>query len=138
MTDQQPRPRVILIAEPDHIVRELQSHFLGNAGFAVEFADDGQVALERAQLTAPALIITEILIPKMDGLTLCRRLREHALTRDTPVIVFSILAAASRAAEAGANAFLRKPLVESLLVAAVQELIAAEPVEVREHQWATQ
>jgi len=61
---------LILIAERDRNVRELQSFFLSNAGFVVEFADDGQLALDRVRLDAPTLLITEILIPKIDGLTL--------------------------------------------------------------------
>ena len=71
-----PEKRVILIAERDQNVRELQQFFLERAGFAVEFADDGEAALERARSAPPALVVTEILIPKLDGLALCRRLRE--------------------------------------------------------------
>ena len=132
---------VILIAERDQTVRELQGFFLERAGFAVEFADDGEAALARVRAAPPALVVTEILIPKLDGLALCRRLREDPLTRDVPVIVFSILAAAARAGEAGADAFLRKPLVESVFVAAVQALAGAaptEPTEATEKQWTTQ
>ncbi len=136
MQNQHPGAGVLLIAERDQNVRELQEHFLADAGFAVEFVDDGEAALERARLARPALIVTEILLPRIDGLALCRRLREDPLTRDIPVIVFSILAAAARASEAGANAFLRKPLVEASFVAAVQELIAAQPTGEREEQWA--
>lgn len=135
MKNQHPSPRVILIAERDQNVRELQEYFLGKAGFAVEFADDGQVALERARQAAPALVITEILIPKLDGLALCRQLRDDPLTRQIPVVVFSILAAAARAGEAGAKAFLRKPLVEPVFLATVQELIAANPAAVMEEKW---
>ena len=137
MPSQHPDQRVILVAELDLNVRELQRYFLGNAGFIVEFVDDGQAALERAQLIRPVLIVTEILIPKIDGLALCRRLKEDPLTRDIPVIVFSILVAVARAAEAGAKAFLRKPLVESIFVATVQDLIAAQPTEVKEMLWAS-
>ena len=132
-----PDPRVILIVERDQSVRELQRFFLERAGVGVEFADDGQTALDRVRLARPALIVTEILIPKLDGLTLCRRLRKDPATRDIPVIVFSILAAAARASEAGAAAFLRKPLVESIFIATVQRLIAAQPTGTMEHQWAT-
>jgi CheY-like chemotaxis protein len=126
--------RCILIAERDQTVRELQKYFLEKAGFSVTFVDDGQSALERA-LTRPALIVTEIMIPKIDGLTLCRRLRADPVTRAIPIIVFSILAAATRASEAGATAFLRKPLVESTFVATIQELIVAQPAAAEEHQW---
>ena len=130
--------RAILIVERDKTVRELQEYFLTRAGFAVEFADDGEAALERAREIRPALVVTEILIPRLDGLALCRRLGEEPATRDIPVIVFSILAAAGRAAEAGARAFLRKPLVESIFVAAVQDLVAAQPTAVLEEQWTQQ
>jgi CheY-like chemotaxis protein len=129
---------VILIAERDETVRSLQEYFLGLAGFAVVFAGDGQAALERAHEIRPALVVTEILIPKIDGLALCRRLGEDPATRHIPVIVFSILAAAGRAAEAGARAFLRKPLVESIFVSAVQKLVAAQPTAVLEEQWTRQ
>lgn len=133
-----PDTGVILIVEVNQNLRDLQSHFLNQAGFTVEFADDGQAALERAQAASPALIVTEILVPKLDGLALCRRLRDNPRTSGIPVIVFSILAAAARAGEAGANAFLRKPLVESIFVATVQELIAAQPASKKEKQWASQ
>jgi CheY-like chemotaxis protein len=129
-----PDERVILIAERDQNVRELQQFFLQKAGFAVEFADDGQAALERARSNPPALVVTEILIPRVDGLALCRRLREDPRTAAVPVIVFSILSAAARAAEAGASAFLRKPLVESIFVAAVNDLVAPQPTEALEEQ----
>ena len=135
MQTQDLEPGVILIAERDQNVRKLQEFFLQQAGFTVVFSDDGQDALERIMLTPPALIITEILIPKIDGRALCRRVRENSRTRDIPIMVFSILAAAQRASEAGATAFLRKPLVNSIFVAAVEDLIAAQPTGAVEEQW---
>jgi CheY-like chemotaxis protein len=134
MQSAHPENRVVLIAERDQNVRELQQFFLERAGFAVEFVDDGEAALERARLAPPAVVVTEILIPKVDGLALCRRLRDDPATRGVPVIVFSILSAAARAAEAGASAFLRKPLVESVFVAAVRDLAAAQPTADLEEQ----
>lgn len=121
--------RQILIAERDRNVRDLQSYALEAAGFVVDFVDDGEAALAHATSNATALIITEILIPRLDGLTLCRRLRAEPSTRDIPVLVFSILAAASRAEEAGASAFLRKPFIESTFIATVGMLTTVqEPV----------
>jgi CheY-like chemotaxis protein len=128
---------VILIAERDQNVRALQRYFLEKADLTVEFVDDGEAALERAQSILPTLVVTEILIPKIDGLTLCRRLREDPATSGIPVVVFSILAAAARAAEAGAHAFLRKPLIETVFVATIQDAIAAQSPEAVEEQWAS-
>lgn len=126
--------RTILVVERDRNVRELQRHFLEGVGYAVEFADDGIIALERARVIAPTLIITEILIPKVDGLTLCRQLRQDPTTQDIPVIVFSILAAEARAKEAGASAFLRKPLVSSVLLGTIVRLTAHEALSLTESQ----
>lgn len=117
-------PRLVLIAERDQTVRALQRLFLERAGLIVEFADDGLAALARARQEPPTVIVTEILVPKLDGLMLCRQLRDEPATAHVPVLVFSILAAATRATEAGARAFLRKPLVESIFVAAVLSVIA--------------
>jgi CheY-like chemotaxis protein len=117
--------RGVLIVERDKNVRDLQAHFLGRAGFTVEFCDDGLAALERARVMNPALVITEILIPKLDGLTLCTRLGADPLTAHIPVLVFSILSAGVRATEAGARAFVRKPLVESSFLSAIEDVIAA-------------
>jgi CheY-like chemotaxis protein len=127
----------VLLAERDQNVRALQRVFLERAGLAVDFADDGLAALERALAAPPALVVTEILLPKLDGLTLCRRLRGEPATAHVPVVVFSILAAAARATEAGASAFLRKPLVESTFVAAVLGAIAMQPPANTEQQWAS-
>ena len=126
---------LILIAERDLHVRELQRFFLERAAFIVNFADDGPAALERARVILPALVVTEILLPGLDGLTLCRRLRDDPLTCGIPVVVFSMLAAAARAAEAGARAFLRKPLVETTFLAAVQDAIVTQPTGIMEQQW---
>lgn len=127
-----------LLAERDPSVRELQAHFLDAAGFAVAFADDGLAARESARSLLPAVVVTEILIPKLDGLALCRALRADPATQDIPVIVFSILAAAPRAAEAGAHAFLRKPIVESTFLAAIRNAVATRSPGRQEQQWAAQ
>lgn len=137
MPSTHPEARVIVIAERDRKVRELQLYFLGQAGFAVEFVDDGEAALERVRSDPPALVVTEILIPKLDGLALCRRLREDPITQNVPLLVFSILAAEGRAGEAGANAFLRKPLVDSTFLASVEKLIASQSITAPEGQWAS-
>src|SRR4051812_36534275 len=123
--DISPARPLILIVERDANVRAFQSVFLGRAGYDVEFADDGVQALERARVLAPVLFITEILIPKMDGLVLCRAIRADPELSSIPVIVFSILAAGARAKEAGATAFLRKPMIESVFLAQVHAAIAA-------------
>lgn len=115
---------IILVVERDPHVRELEAFFLNEAGFGVEFAADGLAALEMAREMKPDIIITEVLVPKLDGLALCRAIRKEAELKDTVVLIFSILATQSRAREAGADAFLMKPLAEQRLVETVRQLLA--------------
>jgi DNA-binding response OmpR family regulator len=115
---------LILVVERDPHVRDLEAFFLNEAGFGVEFAADGEAALTLAREIKPEIIITEVLVPKLDGLALCRAVRKEAELKDTVVLIFSILAAQGRAREAGADAFLMKPLAEQRLVQTVRELLA--------------
>lgn len=116
---------IILVVDRDPHVRELEAHFLSEAGYTVEFEQNGHGALEQARKLAPDIIITEILVPVLDGLALCRRIKADPVTRDTAVLIFSVLSAAERAREAGADAFLRKPLAEHALVDTVRRLLIA-------------
>ena len=122
---------IILVVERDPHVRELERHFLHEAGYSVEFADDGDAALEKVRETMPDILVTEILVPALDGLALCRRLKADPRTQDVAVLVFSILSARDRAREAGADAFIRKPLAEHTLVGTVQALLEARSERIR-------
>lgn len=115
---------IILVVERDPHIRELEAFFLNEAGYSVEFTEDGTSALERARELRPQLVITEVLVPRLDGLALCRELKQDPRTEGIMVLIFSILAASTRAREAGADAFLMKPLAERRLVDTVRELIA--------------
>jgi CheY-like chemotaxis protein len=115
---------VILCVERDPFVRDLERYFLTEAGFSVTFADDGLQALQLVRELHPTIVITEILVPKLDGLALCRRLKSDPATQDIAVLVFSLLAAERRAQDAGADAFLNKPLSAQGLKEAVRALLA--------------
>ena len=114
---------LILVVDRNPAVQKLERFLLESVGFRVEFANDGQEALDRARGNRPYLLVTEILVPRVDGLTLCRRLREDPATCSIRVVVLSHLDAEDRALEAGANAFLRKPFDPDRLIEVVQCLI---------------
>src|SRR5712671_3055332 len=122
---------IILVVDRDPHIRELEAHFLHNAGYGVEFEKTGEGGLEHIRRLDPAIIITEILVPGLDGLSLCRQLKADPQTRDIAVVIFSVLAAAGRAREAGADAFLQKPLAEHTLVDTVQQLLEARSTRIR-------
>jgi len=114
---------LILVVERDPHIKKLERFFLEEAGYRVEFADDGLQGLERARALIPRILVTEILLPRLDGLKVCRALKSDPATKDIIVLVFSILFAEDRALEAGADAFLRKPLDDARLVDTVTALL---------------
>jgi CheY-like chemotaxis protein len=117
---------LILVVERDPHVRALESYFLERAGYEVQFTDDGVQALAEAKALVPDIVISEILVPGLDGLSVCRALKQDPATRGVVVLIFSILAAEKRALEAGADAFLRKPLEDTLLVQSVEKLLSQQ------------
>ncbi|HKP46619.1 MAG TPA: response regulator, partial [Pyrinomonadaceae bacterium] len=73
---------LILVVERNPMVQRLERFFLEQAGFGVEFTEDGLTALARARELKPRIVVTEILVPKLDGLELCRRIKTEAETRN--------------------------------------------------------
>ena len=104
-------------------MQRLEKYFLEQAGFTVEFAADGRKGLEAARRLLPEIVVAEILVAGLDGLSVCRALKADAATRSIRVLIFSILAAEQRALAAGADAFLRKPLDDERLVESVEALL---------------
>ncbi len=123
----------ILVVERDPHVRALAAHYLVEVGHHVEVASDGQEALEKLRARKPDLVICEILVPKLDGLALCRQLKADPDTHDIVVLVLSILAASARAKEAGADGFLLKPLARDRLNAMVHHLVEQRSPSTRQH-----
>lgn len=119
-----PRERaLILVVERNPAVQRLERFLLEQAGYSVEFASDGVSALARAQELCPKIIVTEILVPRLDGLSLCRALKSDPRTSSIVVLVFSHLHAEDRALEAGADAFIVKPIEEEHLIETVSKLL---------------
>jgi CheY-like chemotaxis protein len=114
---------LILVVERNPVVQRLERYFLEQPGFSVDFATDGRSALKRAQEIQPDLLVTEILVPELDGLSLCREIKSDPLTSHIIVLIFSHLHAEDRAMEAGADAFLVKPISEELLIKTVEKLM---------------
>ncbi len=114
---------LILVVEQDPQMRRLERYFLEQAGFTVEFAADGDQGLETARRLLPDIVVAEILVAGLDGLSVCRALKADPATRSIAVLIFSILAAEQRAREAGADAFVRKPLDDARLVGSIEALL---------------
>lgn len=114
---------MVLMVEKNPVIANLARHFLENHGFQTAFASDGVQALRMASELLPAILISEILVPRLDGLDVCRQLKASERTRSIKILIFSILRAQDRALRAGADAFLLKPLQQELLLETVTLLI---------------
>ncbi len=96
---------------------------LERAGFHVEWVPDGTSAFQRAQALHLDLLVSELLLPELDGLSLCRALKSDARTARIPVLLCSIVSVGDRAREAGAAGFLRSPTSEARLLQQIALLI---------------
>ena len=84
-------PPVILMVDDTPANLGVLSEFLGDDGYEVLVAEDGESALQRASYAHPDLILLDVLMPQMDGFDTCRRLKEQKATKDIPVIFMTAL-----------------------------------------------
>jgi CheY-like chemotaxis protein len=116
--------KLIMIADQDPYVRDMVSRFISEAGYRVTVAAQGYEALDDARKLLPAAIMADIMLPKLDGLSLCRLLKSDPATEKIiTVIVFSVLSAEERARNAGADEFILKPLEKSRVLNVLQRAI---------------
>ena len=116
----------ILVADDSMQLRTVLSGQLRKLGFDVETALDGQEALSRARKFKPALIIMDIQMPKLDGLSATKKMREDPDLRNTPIILLSALGEEQDVIEgidAGADEYLVKPFRQGELAAKVRILL---------------
>jgi DNA-binding response OmpR family regulator len=118
--------RRVVVADDDPGVVWFLADLLKTAGCVVHEAFDGQQALEVAYKTSPDLVISDILMPKLDGFSLCRALRRDVALRDTPVILLSWkedLLQRVRELGAGAAGYVRKESDTRAIIARVREAL---------------
>jgi CheY-like chemotaxis protein len=108
----------ILITDDDPIIRKIVRLTLECNGHAVIEAVNGEEAIAAAQNHCPDLIIMDVMMPVMDGLTACSTLKNSVHTGDIPIIILSTNASASDKSlgyKAGADMYLQKPVIPSKL-----------------------
>ena len=118
----------ILIVEDLEQIRELLKVTLTFQGYPVDTAADGQEALEKIEKEPPALIVTDLLMPKMDGYAMIYRLRRNKETREIPIIVLSATYVSIEdkdfALSLGAVRFMEKPIDTADFLLTVGETLA--------------
>ena len=131
----QPAPRVlrnrrraglVLIVDDSLHTRELYTEYLTFRGLGVITAPDGEAGLALALAMRPDVIIMDLAMPGLNGITVTNRLKQHPRTRRIPVVVltgYAFRAIQQGALEAGADVFLTKPCLPEDLERSVRELL---------------
>ncbi|MDA8242567.1 MAG: response regulator [Elusimicrobia bacterium] len=102
----------ILIADDDAEMLETLSSMLEGEGYQVVRAENGEEAVELAQKELPALIMLDIHMPRMDGLSACRALKTAAVTKAIPVVMLTVEGSITEIQQAinyGAKTYITKP-----------------------------
>ncbi len=113
----------VLVVEDDRTVSEVVARYLSREGYAVEEVADGSRAVERALQSLPDLVVVDLMIPGLDGLEVCRRLRQAA-----PIPVIMLTAKSDEAdriagLELGADDYVSKPFSPRELMARVRSVL---------------
>jgi DNA-binding response OmpR family regulator len=134
---QDPLPRV-LVAEDELPIRELLRVHLSRNGFEVEETGDGRDALERIRQSVFNLIVLDIMLPSLDGLTLCRTIRNDGANRATPILIVTARDTESDKVlglESGADDYLVKPFgVREFLARVGAVLRRSRPIDQEEEK----
>jgi DNA-binding response OmpR family regulator len=118
--------RRVLLVEDEAAIRELLRLHLSLAGFAIEEVGDGQAALERLRTTPYDLIVLDVMLPGLDGITLCRTTRAQGANVATPILMLTALDTESDTVvglESGADDYLTKPFGIRELMARVGAIL---------------
>ena len=116
----------VLVVEDSVTQREMISNLLKGSGLTVEVASDGVEAIDRIKNNCPDLVVLDIVMPKMNGYEVCRRLKADPKTQNVPVVMCS-----SKGEEfdrywgmkQGADAYIAKPFQPTELVGTVKQLL---------------
>jgi DNA-binding response OmpR family regulator len=121
-------PARILIAEDNPQGADLIEAFLSDSDYAIAVARDGEEALRQVREQPPDLVLLDIMMPKLSGFEVCKRLRADPATRDIAVLMITALDQPSdieRAVEAGTDDFMTKPLNRAELLLRIRALLTS-------------
>jgi len=115
----------VLVIEDDRSLAEVLSYNLKATGYEVLVATDGQDGLLKAETKSPDLVILDLMLPVVDGLDVCRRLRASAATRELPIIMLTAKAEESDEIvgfSLGADDYVTKPFSVKVLLERIKAL----------------
>jgi DNA-binding response OmpR family regulator len=124
-------PSHILVVDDDPTVAEVVARYLLRAGHTVERATDGRAALEQAAARRPDLVVLDLMLPEIDGLEVCRRLRADPAARSVPVVMLTAKGDEQdriTGLELGADDYVTKPFSPRELVLRIQSVLRRSSV----------
>ncbi len=133
-------PATILVADDNADMREYLVRLLVAAGHQVRTVEDGQKALDAARAEIPDLLISDVMMPRLDGLKLVGALREDSRTAGVPVLLLSARAgeeASIEGLDAGADDYLVKPFAAAELLARVRANVELARLRTHHARWRT-
>jgi len=113
----------VLLVEDEEDIREMVSYNLSREGYQVAAVETGEEALAVADLRSFDLVVLDRMLPGMDGLSVCRELRENPRTRTVPIIILTALGGESDVVSGlgqGADDYVTKPFSPKVLLARVR------------------
>lgn len=122
------RNRPVLVIDDDPRMQELVTAILGGTDFKVLSASDGPAGIELARQAQPALILVDMMMPGLDGISVCKQLRQKPALKDIPVVGMTSSNDSSftqKAFQAGAGFFLLKPFPAAALLQVVKLALAS-------------
>jgi len=131
---EQVKTRVLVVDDEDDLL-ELVRYNLTKEGFAVDCVGSGEEALKAVRRQAPDLIVLDLMLPAVDGLEVCRRLKGDPKTRDVPIIMLTAKSEESdmiAGLDRGADDYIAKPFSPRVLTARIKALLRREDSRRRE------
>ena len=120
--------RKIVLVDDDKVTLRYIEHFLVGNLFSVQTALDGETALELVKREKPSILVSDLVLPKLDGVELCKRVKENPDLKQTKVILMSAayMGATLRsvARDCGADAYVSKPIRSTDLLEKIYKLSA--------------
>ena len=130
----------ILVVDDEEDLLELVRYTLAKEGHSITCVDTGEKAVDSAQRKLPDLIVLDLMLPGIDGLEVCRRLKRDSRTRDVPIIMLTAKSEERdviTGLDGGADDYITKPFSPRVLLARVKSLLRRKDVEIRSQQETT-
>ena len=121
---------LLLVIEDDPGIRDFLQHLLEAEGYTVETAADGRTGLARIAAGGIDLVLLDLMLPKLDGFEVCRRVRTQLGNSQLPILLLTALSSEEEQAagfDAGADGYVTKPFRTEEVLIRVERLLGTKP-----------